>query len=111
MRRWKDDNIGFHTYTGKTEKRQTFVIKGLHDEIEPDEIQSKIKDLGLEVLSVYKIKGTVRTTMFMVTIRGEVKLEDVSAATKVFSHAKMSWEKYVTKRRISVSQFDVELLW
>jgi hypothetical protein len=97
-RRWIEENVCFHTYTGKNDKRHTYVIKGLHGDIDATDISEELRSKSIDVINVNKMKGTIRP-MYMVSIRGETKLSTLTNVAKYICYTRVTWERYVSKRK------------
>ncbi|KAI4490167.1 hypothetical protein M0802_010892 [Mischocyttarus mexicanus] len=83
--KWARDNIKFHTYTTKSEKRKTYVIYGMHHGITAEDIKKELEDLNIVVYNVNAMRGTSRP-MFMVTTSAATKLAQLQDKRKQPTH-------------------------
>ncbi|KAI4492172.1 hypothetical protein M0802_009978 [Mischocyttarus mexicanus] len=56
--KWARDNIKFHTYTTKSEKRKTYVIYGMHHGITAEDIKIELEDRNIVVYNVNAMRST-----------------------------------------------------
>lgn len=98
--RWLTNKINFHTYTDKTEKRRTYVIRGLHSQIETNEIKQDLETIGYKVININTMKNTTQTK-HMVTIQGNIQMKQLNHQAKYVCNTKISWEHYISKKRIT----------
>lgn len=71
---WQAKGINFHTYTDRNKKQRTYVIRGLHNEVELDQIKQDIEERGYQVQKVNAMKNT-RQTKHMITFMGNIQLQ------------------------------------
>ncbi|KAM0734036.1 Nucleic-acid-binding protein from transposon X-element [Formica fusca] len=96
---WKNKEVKFHTYTAKDEKRRTYVLKGLHELVKPEEIKENLKELGITVHNINLMKGT-RKPMFMVSVT-TIKLNVLKQKAQFLCYTRVEWDNYINKRRIA----------
>jgi len=58
---WQLRKINFHTYTDKTDKRRTYVIKGLHNQTDINDIKQDLEEMGYKVANLNVMKNTIQT--------------------------------------------------
>ncbi|CAD6221968.1 GSCOCG00011677001-RA-CDS, partial [Cotesia congregata] len=90
----------FHTYSLKNEKKKTLVIKGLHEETNPGDIQAELMEIGIEAKQVSLMKGT-NYPIFIVAVTVDTLLKHVKQKARLLCNTKVTWENYETKRRAS----------
>ncbi|KAI4503810.1 hypothetical protein M0802_001213 [Mischocyttarus mexicanus] len=91
--KWVRDNIKFHTYTTKDDKRKTYVIYGMHHGITSEDIKLELKDLNIVVYNVNAMRGTSRPK-FMVTTSVATKLAQLQDKSMSLSNAFYHYEWY-----------------
>lgn len=96
---WHQQELSFHTYTDKNEKRKTFVIKGLHEQTDCQDIKLELLELGYETINVNVMKNTIQPK-YMVTMKGNVQLNKLRQSVKHITSTKIEWDNYVNKRRV-----------
>lgn len=100
LRKWQQQNVHFHAYTGKLEKRRTFVIRGLHEETDTNDIKTELEEQDFEILNINKMKGT-KFPLFMVTIKGDIKINKLNTQHQYITNTKITWDRYISKRVIT----------
>ncbi|KAK2575625.1 hypothetical protein KPH14_011888 [Odynerus spinipes] len=89
----KKQNIKFHIYTNKTEKR-TYVVRGLYDIEDTTEIKEELEKVGIQVANIGILKGTVRT-LLMITIKGTTNINQLQQQVQYLNYTKIKWEYYI----------------
>lgn len=97
---WQESDVKFHTYTEKRNKKKVFVVKGLHDQTNVDEMKKEMNEMGLEAEKINKMRGTTRP-MFMVTVPMYKNLGEVQRSIKYLQYTKVQWDKYITKKKVT----------
>lgn len=100
LRRFKESEVNFHTYTLKTDKRKTYVLSGLHTQVSIEEIKAEIEEQGLMVHNVSRMKGTKRL-LFMITVPATYNLSQMNSKIQSICYTKIQWEYYISKRRLA----------
>lgn len=95
--KWQQSKINFHTYTLKSDKRRTYVIKGLHNYVDINEIKHDLEEMGYKVANINPIKNT-KQTKYMVTFLGNMQIKQQSQLAKYICNTKIIWEHYINKR-------------
>ncbi|KAI4484928.1 hypothetical protein M0802_012948 [Mischocyttarus mexicanus] len=94
--KWTRDNIKFHTYPTKGEKRKTYVIYGKHHGITDEDIKLELEDLNIVVYNVNAMKGTSRP-MFMVTTSAATNLAQLQDKVPDINNIQtFPWRKQAT---------------
>lgn len=57
----------FYTYTPKTEKQHGFVLKGLQDYPQMKEIEKELRNYGLPIHQIYKMKNITNNNYIVIT--------------------------------------------
>lgn len=96
--RWLKNNIRFHTYA--TDKRRTFVIRGLHNQTETAEIKQDLEAMGYKVINL-NIMNNTNQTKHMVTFKGNIQKKQLEQQARYICSTKVFWDDYITKKRIT----------
>lgn len=97
---WQQGQLDFHTYTDKTVKRRTYVLKGLHKDTDNDDMKQELTDLGYDIANINLMNNT-KQTKHMVTLTGDVNLKQLQQKVIYLGSMRITWEAYVNKRRIT----------
>lgn len=97
--RLKNENAEFHSYTQKEEKTHAFVLTGLDEEVKPEEIEGELKEKGIEIKKVYKMRS--KRILFLVITKSDVKLKPLQERIKVVNYTRVSWDRYYNKKLIT----------
>lgn len=93
----KEQNVEYYTFTNKNEKTHAFVLKGLQHEEETIEIEKQLKEKGIPVQKVYRMR-TKFSPMYMVITNNTVTLNKIKQLN-VISNVIITWEKVINKKR------------
>lgn len=91
------NKLPFYTYTPKGERTHAFVIRGLPDDAEAEEIKKELTELDIPVQSVVPFRNT-RTPIFMCTAPKSVTLNDLRAKARYLLRAKAYFEPHINKK-------------
>lgn len=83
----------------KEEKRKTYIIKGLHEYVKPEEIKENLEGSRIIVHNISLMKNT-KKSFFMVTV-STVKLSLLKQKMQYICYTKVEWDNYTNKRRIA----------
>ncbi|XP_076660776.1 uncharacterized protein LOC143364175 [Halictus rubicundus] len=97
---WIQKNFKFHTYTNKTEKRKTYVIQGLHNQTEIEDIERELKELGYTIQKINLMKNT-KHPKHMVIIVGNTNINKLKQEIRHINNVRVTWENYVSKKGIT----------
>lgn len=97
---WKDTNVPFHSYTTKNEQRRTYILKGLHDKVNREDILRELNELQFPALDINPMRNT-KNAIFMVTFPSEIKVNDLNQKVRHLGYTKVLWEHFINKRRLS----------
>lgn len=97
MLKQKWQQINFHTYTPKSDKKRTYVIKGLHNYADINEIKHDLKAMGYKVANINPMRNT-KQTKYMVTFLENMQIKQLSQLAKYICNTKIIWEHYINKR-------------
>lgn len=86
------DTIEFHTYTPKHEKTYGFIIRGLDQDPNPEEIKKDLEETHkLKVLEIFKMKTNYRP-LFLVITNKEITLNFLKENIRFILNTKIYWE-------------------
>lgn len=95
------DYVQFHTYTTKEQKTHSFVIRGLPSDVTAQEVQENLKQIyEINAIKVSKMT-TKRNPLYMVVTQQDVKLENLQNHVKYLFHARLTWERYLLKKKMT----------
>lgn len=77
-----------------------FVVKGLHEQTDPDEMKKELMNIGLQVNKINKMRGTNRT-MHMVSVPAYTNLTKVQRKIRYIQHTRIHWDKYTSTKKIT----------
>lgn len=95
----KDEDAEYHSFTTKEEKTHAFVLKGLDDSAEIEEIESGLKEANLDIIKVYRMKS--RNPLFLVITKNDVRLKHLQEKIKCVNYTRITWERYFNKKIIT----------
>lgn len=96
---FKSKKIEFHTFTWKDEKEHAFVLRGLHQEIEPEEIKDELNENELlHVKNVYRMRGT-KYPAYLVITTADITIRTIEQIRFV-QHTKVRWDRHVNNKII-----------
>ncbi|KAL3289071.1 hypothetical protein HHI36_003513 [Cryptolaemus montrouzieri] len=96
-----ENEAEFHTYTWKKEKTHAFVLEGLDNEPDVDEIKEEMKVTHqISVKQVYKMKNT-RRPLYLVITGKEIVLKFLQKTVNVLSYTKVSWKRHFNNKTIT----------
>ncbi|RZC42370.1 Exo endo phos 2 domain containing protein [Asbolus verrucosus] len=75
--------IEYHTYATTNSKTHGFVIRGLENNPEPEEVKEELKKSKIDVKEVYKMKKTVRPMYLLITSAQETIKSIIISVTSV----------------------------
>ena len=87
MEIWKEKEIKFHTYTRKEDKKRTYVLSGLHNQTDNEEIKSDLEQQGIMAMKVNKLKGVSRSK-YMITVPNTKNLRHLQNKIKYVCHTR-----------------------
>ena len=94
---FKEKSIEFHTYTWKDEKEHAFVLRGLHQEIEPNELKEELNENELlHVKNVYRMRGT-KYPAYLVITSADITIKTIEQV-KFVQHTKVRWDRHVNNK-------------
>ncbi|KAK9744304.1 hypothetical protein QE152_g7879 [Popillia japonica] len=96
VQRYKS-TVPFYTYTPKGEKTNAYVIKGLHEDVEKDEIKNELLELGVQVSAVTRFKRS-KYPIFMCVVKKSVTLKDLQKAGRYLQHTRVYYEPHTSKK-------------
>lgn len=90
----------FHTFTPRNEKTHAFVLRGLENPPELEEIEEELCNKHkIPLKNIFKMKGT-RAPMYLVITNSSITLKALQQQVKVISYTKIQWERYTTTKEI-----------
>lgn len=93
------DEIDYHTYSLKTEKHHSFIIRGLDKTVESDDVKTAlVEKLGEKIINVFKMKNT--NGLFMVVTQSSLKVHQLNNIMRYVCHTRVTWERQIKKNRI-----------
>lgn len=116
-----EKRIEFHTYTEKDNKTHAFVLKGLHSEIEAENVENELKESHEMQCKVYKMKTNEKLIqtensaskepqeiedklpqmrpLFLVVTSSEITLKYLQNKIRYILYTKIYWERHQNKRK------------
>lgn len=91
--------INHHTHRNKDEKTHAFVMRGLLHDPPIEEIKNELIELGVKVITIYKMHNT-RTPLFLVITDKNTNIKHLDKNIKFINHTKIKWERQHMKREI-----------
>lgn len=100
MKALKENGTDFHTYTEKGAITHAFVIRGLDNNPDPDEIKLELEEYHkIKVVKIYRMKAT-RRPLYMVTTSADTKLSQLLKNVQFLYNTKVSWERHINNKQI-----------
>lgn len=93
----KGDELPFYTYTPKSAKKFTYILKGLGSDIEAEEIYNEIVEYNIGIIKVMKMNNTKYPT-YMVLLSKYFTILDLAKKIKYLNHTKIYWDLYINKK-------------
>lgn len=94
----QENGVEFHTFSLKEEKNHAFVLRGLHQDVDPLDIRRELVEQGTPVKEVYRMKGT-RFPAYLVVTTAEITLKKVEAI-RFIQYTKIKWERHFNSKYI-----------
>lgn len=92
----------FHTYTPKQEKTHAFVLKGLCQALEIDEIKEELTAQKIKIKNIFKMKGTPEyAPAYLVVTDAQTTLSDIQRKVKRINHTVIRWERHYNNKIIT----------
>lgn len=96
----KQAKCEYHTYTPRDEKTHAFVIRGLYQDIEEENIKEELLvDHKIRVTGMHKMRGTNHPLYMIVTDSG-VTLKDLQAKVRHLDCTMVTWERHINSKII-----------
>lgn len=95
IKKLHEEKIQFISYTEKTERPQSYVVKGIDKETKIDEIEADIKEAGLEPLKITRLGRLIegRSQPYIIQFdRGIIDLRTLKHKIKAINYMTVSWE-------------------
>ncbi|KAK9730378.1 hypothetical protein QE152_g15252 [Popillia japonica] len=120
------NTVPFYTYTPKGEKTNAYVIKGLYEDVEEDDIKNELLELRVQIRNAYVIKGLYEDVeeddiknellelrvqisavtrfkrskypIFMCVVKRSVTLKDLQKAGRYLQHTRVYYEPHTSKK-------------
>ena len=93
-------NIEYHTFSGRDERRNTYVIKGLQGGWSSQEVREALAARGVDVFNVNLMKN-VLSPIYVISTNKNISLSMLKEKVGVLLYTKVNIEKYANKRQIS----------
>ncbi|KAJ3629934.1 hypothetical protein MTP99_014296 [Tenebrio molitor] len=92
----KHDNIEFHTYTHKDNKTHAFVLRGLDQKPELEDIAEALKTEQIAIINIYNMRATNRPAYLVVTDNTitMAKLDNI----KYVLNTKITWHRHMNSK-------------
>ncbi|RZC36381.1 hypothetical protein BDFB_014404, partial [Asbolus verrucosus] len=87
----------YHTYATTENKTHGFVIRGLENNPEPEEIKNELVQQNIQVKEVYKMKNTMKPMYLVITTANET-IKSVEKKAPVVCYVVVRWEKHINKK-------------
>lgn len=94
-----ESKIEFHTYTPKDLKTYAYVIRGLDQEPEIEDLREELKKEEIETQNIYKMKGTRRPTYLIITTK-EWKIEELNTRKHIILYIKVTWSRHYNNKEM-----------
>jgi hypothetical protein len=92
----------------KSEKTHTFVVYGLENCPDPEDIKKYLELKGIAIKNVYKMKNT-RSTLYVVVTDNTTTLNDIETKAKTIELIVVRWQSLINTRHIV--QYDKSQVW
>lgn len=100
MQSLKLGRADFHSYSAREDRRKGFVVEGLPDDYEEEDVVSEMAaQHKLHVFHCYKMKGT-RVTKILVTVKKEKTIRVLEETVRSLSGIRIFWSPLRNKREI-----------
>ena len=88
-----DEDLKYHTYTPKSEKRHAFILRGMDMSINTDVIKTELQNMyKLKVHEIYKLKNTARN-LYLIVMDGDVTIKNLNKEVIYIYHTRVTWER------------------
>lgn len=94
------NKLPFYTYTPKGEKTHAYIVKGLPDDAEAEDIQAELRELDIRVQSVVRFRNT-KYPIFMCVTPKNVTINDMRAKARYLQRARVYFEPHLNKKCIT----------
>lgn len=94
--------VPFHTYSLPENKTHGFVLKGLSNKTEIEDIKTDLERQGIKIRNIYKMKGTPEyAPAFLVITNPDVTLNMLQKRIKVIEFTIIRWERHQNNKIIT----------
>lgn len=94
-----EKGLDHHTHKNKEDKTHAFVLRGLDHDPDPAEILLDLKELGVKILNIFRMKNT-KNPLYLIITNKDHTLKELQEKIKFVCHTKISWERQHKKREI-----------
>ncbi|KAK9710006.1 hypothetical protein QE152_g26265 [Popillia japonica] len=91
--------LPFYTFTSRNERTYAYLIKGLHCEIEVQDVKDELVKLEIPVVGVEKFKNT-KNPIFMITVPKSIAVKELYSKAKYLQITRVYYEPRVSKRKL-----------
>lgn len=91
--------LPFYTYTPRNEKTSAYLIKGLHGDVECEDLKLELTELALPPKTIVKFSKT-RYPIFMITVDKKVTLKDLQTKARFLQRTRAYFEPYYNKKEV-----------
>lgn len=94
--------VQFHTYSLKEEKTHGFVLKGLCQKVEIDEIKADLQEQGVKTINIFPMKGMpIYAPAYLIITEADVKLSFLQQHVKKIGYTIIKWERHINNKKIT----------
>lgn len=94
------DSVDFHTFTRKDQKSHAFVLRGLNEEHDLEELKAELNEKNMDVQNVYIMKG-MRNPAYLVITDQKITLNYLTQHVRVVNYTVVSWERHYSNKKIT----------
>lgn len=96
-----ENNVPFHTYTTNEAKTHAFVLRGLHKNIQTEEIKEDIEyNYDMKIINIFPMKTTF-SPLYLIITTSDITLSALQNKIKHVLHTKITWERRRNERTIT----------
>lgn len=94
------DDLEFHSFTRRDKKSHAFVVRGLNDDQNLEDLRTDLSESNLNIKDIFKMKGT-RNPAYLVITDQKTTLRYLKQHVRIVNYTVVSWERHYSNRKIT----------
>lgn len=94
------DNQEFHTYSRKNERTHAFVLRGLNEDLDLEELKQELIGYNINIKNIYKMKRT-RNPAYLVITDQKTTMKFLTQHVPIVNYTVVTWERHYSNKKIT----------